>query len=192
MAIIDTKGTFSPVRLRDVLAARLRDRRQRATYQEAGYVYEKRLSVQPSMEEDLVGEATSILDRVKVMRVFDVAGLVEAVGEIAETCDNLANIAIQNEVLRETARRIVADSEAESEEDDQATPYSLGTKGREHSSDPECYGKLSAIDGKIGMLVIDTITTIFGPLMTKSQVQGRFGINAVCFVGLRTRLANAV
>ena len=179
------------MRLRDVLAARLRDRRQRITYQEAGYVYEKRPSDQPSVGEDPVEEATSILDRVKVMRIFDVAGLVEAVAEIAELCDNVANIAIQNEVSKEAERRVIVDSEAESEEDDQVAPDDLGMNEHENSSSPENDGLLSARDGKIGMLVIDTIATIFGPLMTKSQIQGRFGIN-VPYLELRTGLANAV
>ena len=156
-----------------MLAARLRDKRQSITYQEAGYVYEKRSSIQPPMEEDLIAEATSILDRVKVMRIFDVAGLVEAVGEIAELCDSVADIATQKEVLKETGPKVVVDSEAESEEDDEAAPDDLGTKGHEYSSRTENDGSLSVTGGEISMLVIDTITTIFSPLLTKSQVQGR-------------------
>ena len=136
-------------------------------------MYEKRSSTQPLMEEDLVEEATSILDRVKVMRIFDVAGLIEAVGEIAEICDSVADIAIQREVLKEAGPRVVVDSEAESEEDDEAACDDLWTKGHEHLSGTESDGLLSLTGGKIGMLLIDTITTIFGPLMTKSQVQGR-------------------
>ena len=174
-----------------MLAARLRDQRRYVVYQESGYVYETKLSIQPSMGEDLIEEATSILDRVKVMRIFDVAGLVEAVGEIAELCDNVADVAIQNEtVSRVAGQRIVADSEAESEGDDQVAHDNLGTKGYERSSDIENGGMLSATDGKIGMLVIDTIASVFGPLMTKSQVQGRFAINAPGSVVLQTGLAN--
>ena len=61
-----------------------------------------------------------MLDRVKVMRIFDVAGLIEAVAEITEICEKVAGLASMKEPLFEDAKRVVADSEDESEGDDGA------------------------------------------------------------------------
>ncbi|KAL8784082.1 MAG: hypothetical protein Q9195_009191 [Heterodermia aff. obscurata] len=114
VAFIDTSSTFSPVRLRDVLALRLRVQRQRTTFQQSGYVYTKQPAGSEPVAEELVEEATSMLDRVKLMRVFDVAGLVEAVGEITESCEQVAEFSFETKDLR---RGVVADSQDDLSED---------------------------------------------------------------------------
>lgn len=168
VAIIDTSGTFSPVRLRDVLAARLRDQRQRTTYHQSGYVYAKQPAESELVTEELTQEATSLLDRVKVMRVFDVAGLSEAVTEVAEICEQRTNSDLEKGVRRRVA---VADSEDGLSEDEDREA-SVTKKPAEESGPPD-HDTMLIQDESIGMILIDTIANIFGPLNTKSQVQGK-------------------
>ena len=163
--------------LRDVLAARLRDQRQRVAYHQSGYVYEKQPSNQQFVGAKLVEKATSMLDRVKVMRIFDVAGLVEAVSEIAELCEDVAVIWPEGEEPRIVGPRTVADSEDESGTDDNVDIGDLESKEETHRPGSGDAGMLSAMNGKIGMLIIDTIATVFGPLMTKGQVQGTVSVS---------------
>lgn len=113
-----------------------------------------------------------MLERVKVMRIFDVAGLVEAVDEIVEICEEVAVLELEGEVPREERRRMVADSEDGSEGDGNVDIGDVGPKEERHLPQPGNAGMLSVTDGKIGMLIIDTITTVFGPLMTRGRVQG--------------------
>lgn len=47
------------------------------------------------MTEKLAEEVTSMLDRVKLVRVFDVAGLVEAVDWITESCEPIAEVSTE-------------------------------------------------------------------------------------------------
>ena len=111
-----------------------------------------------------------MLDHVKVMRVFDVAGLVEAVGEITESCEQLTEVSAESRALK---RGVVADSEDELSEDgicaESEGPESGDREQLLGSQDNEI---MPIRDGRIGMIVIDTIADIFGPLMGKSQIQG--------------------
>lgn len=163
MALIDTTGSFSPHRLRDVIAFRLQARLERGRYQHSGYVYE-RVSDGGRTTEALLDEATSMLDRVKVMRVFDFAGVVEAVGEVAQM------IEAAHRGGEETAGGVtgvrndeIGDSEEELE-DDETQP------DKETSSGHRDIGEEV---GRVGMLIIDTISAAVGQVMSKSQIQGQ-------------------
>ena len=160
VAFIDTTGSFSPLRLRDVLAYRLEAKIQRNSYQESGYMYEKRTSALENSKKAIVDQATSMLDRVKVMRVFDLAGVVEAISEV-------------NERMEETTQKFekpplvavgkssdeIGDSEEEPDEEDEAL------QGGDPHSDPH--------SGPTGMIIFDTITNVVSAMMAKSQVQGQ-------------------
>ena len=155
---------FSPLRLRDILALRLRAQRQRTRHQQSGYVYAKQPADSEPVTEELAQESTLLLDRVKLMRVFDVAGLVEAVGEIAESCESVAEVSVETGSLR---REVIADSQDDLSED-------AGSEGLD-TKEPAERLALKHNDtryGKVGMVIIDTVADIFGPLMAKSQVQG--------------------
>ena len=119
------------------------------------------------MTEELAEEATSMLDRVKLMRVFDVAGLVEAISEITESCEPVAEVSTETGVLRPG---IVADSQDDLSED--ARSEELDTGERAERLPLQDNGTVPAQSGKVGMVIVDTIADIFGPLMAKSQVQG--------------------
>ena len=111
-----------------------------------------------------------MLDRVKVMRVFDVTGLVEAVGEITENCEQLAEVSAESRALK---RAVVADSEDELSEDGICAESEGPESGdREQLLESQDNGIMPTRDGRIGMVIIDTIADIFGPLMGKSQIQG--------------------
>ena len=167
MAFIDTSGTFSPVRLRDILALRLHALRRRTTCQQSGYVYAKQPADPEPVTEALVQESTLLLDRVKLMRVFDVAGLVEAVGEITERCELVAEVPVETGCLR---RGVVADSQ----DDLAGDGGSEGLDSGERAERPDLQDNSTVLaqSGKVGMVIVDAIADIFGPLMAKSQVQG--------------------
>ena len=169
MAIIDTNGSFSPLRLRNALAYRIEAKIQRNSYQESGYMYEKRTSALENSKAAIMEKATSMLDRVKVMRVFDWAGVVEAISEvkdkmeeIAQKCENPPVVAFQKR------RSKVGDSEEELSEDEemQAEPRQESvTLGNHQGSEPH--------SGSVGMIIFDTITNVVSAMIAKSQVQGQ-------------------
>lgn len=136
-----------------MLVFRLQAKYQRESYQQSGYVYEK---VQPNAVEakqGFVEEATTMLDRVKVMRVFDFAGVIEAVGELSEMSEGVARVS--GEASRKT-RDEIGDSEEELDEDE----------------DPPA-DQVSEDAGQVGLIVVDSITNVVGSLMAKSQTQGQ-------------------
>ena len=133
-------------------------------------MYEKRTSTLESSKEALLEKATSCLDRVKVMRVFDFAGVVEAISEVNELMEEAAQKAQKPSVV--PFKRLVdevGDSEEELDEEDeglQAEPRRESLDlGILHGSDPG--------SGRIGMVILDTITNVVSAMMSKSQVQGQ-------------------
>ena len=170
MAFIDTNGSFSPLRLRNALAYRIEAKIQRNSYQESGYMYEKRTSALENSKVAIMEKATSMLDRVKVMRVFDFAGVVEAISEVKDMMDETAQKSEKTPVLAfEKRRDEVGDSEEEVDEEDeglQPEPRQEGaTLGNHHGSEPRSVS--------IGMIIIDTITNVVSAMMAKSQIQGQ-------------------
>lgn len=153
VAFIDSSGSFSPLRLRNVLVFRLQAKHQRESDQQSGYVYEK---VQPNAEEakqGFVDEVTTMLDRVKVMRIFDFAGVIEAVGELSEMREGIPRV--PGEDPRKT-RDEIGDSEEELDEEE----------------DPPVE-QVSKNAGQVGLIVVDSITNVVGSLMARSQTQGQ-------------------
>lgn len=160
VAFIDTTGSFSPLRLRNVLAYRLEAKIQRNSYQESGYMYEKRTSALENSKKAIVDKATSMLDRVKVMRVFDLAGVVEAISEVNERMEETTQKSekLPLVVVGKSGDEI-GDSEEEPDEEDE------GLQGSDPHSDPH--------SGPTGMIILDTITNVVSAMMAKSQVQGQ-------------------
>ncbi|CAF9938367.1 MAG: hypothetical protein ALECFALPRED_007621 [Alectoria fallacina] len=167
VAFIDTTGSFSPLRLRKVLTYRLESQIQRNSYQETGYMYEKRISTLENRKEAMIEKATSMLDRVKFMRVFDFAGVVEAISEINELMEDVMRKPQKPTfVAVEKRRDEINDSEEElDEEDEELQTEGVGDPGDIQDSDRQ--------RGSIGMIIIDTITNIVSAMMAKSQIQGQ-------------------
>ena len=149
-AIIDTTGSFSPLRLRDVICNRLRAERQSDP------------SVSAMNDQTDQDRVNSMLDRVKVMRVFDFAGMTEAIGEIAEVCE-------QGEMAKSAKPKGVgqiAANEVPSSQDDEM-------EGMNEIDDRETeQDHVNSANPGIGMIVIDNIANVLQPELSKNQVQG--------------------
>lgn len=105
-----------------------------------------------------------MLERVKVMRVFELAGLVEAISEVGEICEAAKRkIDEQIEAHKRARTNTIADSEDESEDELSRT---LG--------DPMVSSDIrkSADMQAVRLLVVDSVSNIVGPIISKSQVQG--------------------
>lgn len=129
-------------------------------------MYEQASSNDARAQEEITDRATSMLDRVKVMRVFDFAGVVEAVGEINEMLERTSKIfGRAGAANRRQTRGEVGDSEEDLDEDDDDRDPLL----RRPSNDKP---RADSDIGQLGMIIIDTITNVVSSLMSKSQVQG--------------------
>ena len=159
-AVIDTTGSFSPLRLRDVLIFRLEAQWQHLAYQHSGCMYEGTASRNDDKLVQSTAKATSMLDRVKVMRVFDFAGVVEAVGEIREMRERTSLKTNASATIATKGRGEVHDSEEES--DDEAEPPAGKAEKTNESSDEN-----------IGMIIIDTFTNVTSSILSQSQVNGQ-------------------
>lgn len=116
-------------------------------------MYEKAQPKAKEAEQDFVHNATTMLDRVKVMRVFDFAGMVEAVGELGEMRERVPRVTGK---AAEETRSVIDDSEEELEQDE----------------DPPAE-QVSKDAGQVGVIVVDSIANVVGSLMAKSQTQGQ-------------------
>lgn len=172
MALIDTAGTLSLTRLRDVLIYRVYKQSigSLGIPQVRSNEAKARLKSGP-IHESLSRKADLLLNRVNYMRVFDLAGVGEAIGEVGETWEVQARRTDDKPKLS----RIIEDSE---EEDDLSQASSGGKdQTREGMIDQQEEGGqeiLGAETGAIDMIVIDTIANVVTSVMLKSQVQGNF------------------
>lgn len=138
-------------------------------------MYEQNRSDVDMSEEESLQRATSMLDRVKVMRVFEIAGLIDAVSEVAQICESATRKSNESTHPRAKMHKIeVADSEDESGGDDSKNSDNTSTQAR-IEDDLSSPGELPP--SLIGMVIIDTIANMIGPLLSKSQVQGTIFLN---------------
>lgn len=169
VAFIDTTGSFSPLHMRKILAFRIQAQLDREKYQASGFTYDKRPKEKVGGEEAVFERANAMLDRVKLMRVFDFAGVVEAIGEVNERRER--------SVLEEKAGKAAAekrveviDSEEDSDEKDSDAP---ARPKRSRVGEQYDHEELVPESGTVGMLVMDTIVNVIGSSMPKSQIQGQ-------------------
>ena len=162
VVIIDTTGSFSPLRLRDVIIYRSHQTGV-IKYQQSGYMYEK-LSVDVNVEslETLRVKAVDMLDRVKVMRVFDFAGVMEAIGEVGDLCKRNNHSSGGTKAQRVQKTKEVANSEDEEDE----IVISFKTED-ERAEDIEI-----SSGGNLGMIVVDNIANLVSTAMSKNQTEG--------------------
>ena len=169
VAVVDTNGSFSPLRMQKALLYRLEAKVQHNSYQESGYMYERRTLALGNSKEAMIEKATSMLDRVKVMRVFDFAGVIEAISEVKELVESTTQTADKPLVVAIEKKIEVGDSEDEEDEEDE-----------ELQADPQRQiVNLDELQGShphsspIGMVIIDTITNVVSAMVAKSQIQGQ-------------------
>ena len=133
-------------------------------------MYEKRISALQNSKASMIEQASLMLDRVKVMRVFDFAGVVEAVSEVNglnETITQRPNK--PPSVGFEKRRDEIEDSEEELDEEEEE----LRGESRAANSNVHDIQSSGPQGGTIGMIVFDTITNVVSAMMVKSQVQGQ-------------------
>lgn len=171
MALIDTTGALPLARLRDVLVLRIH---KQSTY-EKGYQRpdskHAKLMVEPDLTYDgLVRMADLMLTRVKYMRVFDLAGVVEAVDEVSESWEVQAQQTDGNLKGRE---RVIEDSEEEDDmSQDSSDEKDQTWKIRQIAGVQK--GRASAETDPTDMIVIDTIANVVTSVASKSHIQGSF------------------
>lgn len=127
-----------------------------------------------------MGQATKLLDRVQVMRVFDFAGVVEAMGEVGRICDTKNDQLQQSETYepgdqlqeekdeaeQDEIRRVVEDSQDESSDlsDSPTSNESTGLEINKENSEVQAT--------RMSMIVIDSITPVVNAIILKDQTQG--------------------
>lgn len=131
-------------------------------------------------EKIYLEQATRLLDRVQVMRVFDFAGVVEAMGEVGRICDT-KNERLQqvetyaeadqvheeeDEAEQEGARKFVEDSEDESSNlsDSPSSEKSTGLGILKENVEVQA--------SRMSMIVIDSIAPVVTAIILKDQTQG--------------------
>lgn len=142
-------------------------------------------------------QATRLLDRVQVMRVFDFAGVVEAMGEVGRICDTKNDRPQQNEtyeagdqvrgeddeVEQEGIRRVLEnsqDDEVEQDgikrvvEDSQDESSDLSdSPPSKKSTDMEILKENSELQAtRMRMIVLDSIAPVVNAIILKDQTQG--------------------
>jgi len=151
-AIVDTAGTFSPVRLRDIIAYRLSLDHRKGNHECCETSNRDAAQAIHSTKEAFLDQAARLLDRVKFMRVFDLAGAAEAVAEISQSWDS--------QIRSPTVEKSMVRHEVASSQGDEVEEL--------ESSNPP--GRQSQ-DG-VGMLVVDNIANVVGVEMSKNQIRG--------------------
>ena len=138
---------------------------------QSGYVYQKPGPSERVPEDGLMAEATKLLDRVRVMRVFDLAGVAEAVGEVSEIMDRSRSPRVEGlqegVIPRRRRSAEVEDSEEELDAEDEERRVEVTGNADTRMNFP------GASEGPIGMVIIDTIANVVSSLVNKSQTQGQ-------------------
>ncbi|KAF2136147.1 uncharacterized protein K452DRAFT_302997 [Aplosporella prunicola CBS 121167] len=109
---IDTTGTLDVLRLYDVILARLRLRQRHVTSTDPNQDQEQ----EQEQEQALEAAAVAALDRVAIMRAFDFAGVVEAVGEVRERLEGGGEDVAVAVAVAEKSEGMVNEEEEEEEE----------------------------------------------------------------------------
>ena len=131
-------------------------------------MYEKRISDLNVSKEAMLEKATLMLDRVKVMRVFDFAGVVEAVSEVNELMENITQKLDEPPIEAARKTRVeIGDSEDELDDEELQNEANQENEklGASQSNDLQ--------SSSVGMIIFDPITGVVSAMMVKSQVQGQ-------------------
>ncbi|KAK4988420.1 hypothetical protein LTR50_003934 [Elasticomyces elasticus] len=174
--VIDTTGTFDVLALHKALITRLRCRKKDNAQEP---------QVQVSNDDDIPAHAVEALQRVKISRVFDFVGVMEAVGEFEEAMTGGSqhrrqrsgtDDGVRNET-RPRPRGTIGDSQAEGEDEDEMlndlpTPRTQTTDATPARQD-ESAKDSEEEDMTGGMLVIDSLDHVVGPMTKRDYVQGQ-------------------
>ena len=148
-----------------MLGARLQNQEGQVRYIESGYIYRKSFA-SPAVMDELASEMTaSMLDRIRLMRVFDISGMVEAITEVGDEWERHTSlVGEQSKVGKAEQRQSIVDSEEDVEEQIPLDTEKLQRPGQSMiKTESRC------------MIVIDTITNVVEAAMSQSRIQGISG-----------------
>ncbi|KAF2433109.1 P-loop containing nucleoside triphosphate hydrolase protein [Tothia fuscella] len=155
-AVIDTTGTFDVLRLHKAIL-------QRMTSQ---------ILVDRSRQDNAESIAEAALERVKIMRVFDFVGVIEAITELrADPQPSAGKPQPQNvgQPSSPTPRAEIPDSEDEDEMlfdiEEQVSPP--------NEQDPEIELPSNDSPSNLGLILIDNIAHVVNPLLKTNYAQGQ-------------------
>ncbi|KAL8639598.1 MAG: hypothetical protein Q9228_003380 [Teloschistes exilis] len=168
VVLIATSDIHLP-RLRDVLISRLERHDRGPEFQESGYVYSKQ-SARKQPSPDLAHRVTSMLERIRLCRVFDFPGVAEAVAEFTTSLEE--NDRRDQEAFDAMERKMkgIPDSEDEDEDSD-ALDFEEHAAAKPKSFDDQDRNRLRQ-PASANMIVVDNMASVVGSMMAKSQVQG--------------------
>jgi len=175
--VIDTTGTFDVLRLHEAIVSRVRIKIVTAKAQYLGDPEDPNYHPPPPIE-DAEKKADQVLDRVRILRVFDFVGVVEAVNELTEELEAYSTEAVlqlPSEVLQSKnlpdpeQRREIADSDED--EEDMLFDAPSPVRDRTHS-EKQADDLLSQSREKIGMIIVDNISQVVNPILKTNYVRG--------------------
>ncbi len=154
-----------------MILTRLRLQQQLQLAENRGYVYSR--SRQDGEEQGLERRAGDMLERVLIMRVFDFVGVVEAVAEIGGRVEMVegegggpgGGAARQGEV---------PDSEDEGAEGEEEVERRYPGKKDEDKAGEGEGSEAEKGTGEVGVIVIDSITSVVSSVITKDHVHGTY------------------
>jgi len=140
--VIDTTGSFDVVRLHQAIIIRLRG---------------------DGWTDAVNEEAEKALQRVRITRVFDFFGVIEAVNEIREVLEQRFRISkLSPKSARRNARhRLGYVPDSEDEDEDEAMQAEVPVQEPQNSNHLH-----------IGLVLIDNISTVVNPLMKGNHIHG--------------------
>ncbi|KAL8873621.1 MAG: hypothetical protein Q9174_000946 [Haloplaca sp. 1 TL-2023] len=158
----------SLVRLKDILIDRLAQHDRGPGYRESGYVYTKQ-SNSAKASPDSLKRVSSMLERVRLSRVFDLSGVSEVVAEFNTTLEQ-AYRRVEGKRIRKEGSKGQAIPDSEDELEKSVSPESVEKLDDNVSDDESMNGAFSSLPAC--MIVVDNIANVVGSIMMKSQTQG--------------------
>jgi RecA/RadA recombinase len=165
-AIIDTTGTLDILRLHQIILYRLRSKQAAERAAATSHINPK-LFYPDCESDDTEKRAGQVLDRVKIMRVFDFVGVSEAVSELRDDIRNASkDRALAAAWAAEPTPKMthVDDSQAEEGEEDLMLFDDVADV-----EPADVQGTLEPVS----LVVIDNITNVVNTILKSNYVQGQ-------------------
>lgn len=142
VGLLDTTGTFNVLRLHAAILSRIKS------------------NAKESISNELV---ENILQRVKIIRVFDFIGVVEVVNEMASSLESQLSVTPHTEHNTVSAHKAREIPDSEDETSDEGEDTSPQDRPEDQSAETR----------KMGMLIIDNISSAISPVFKSNHIQGR-------------------
>ena len=128
----------------------------------------KAMTAEMDGQGDAVQMSVKVLDRLKIMKVFDFVGLTESIRELRDALEGNVPSADSVKAVQQAPRGTVGDSEDEDEDEDEMLDSP--------TSPPPCEKPL--LENRVtevnhSLLIIDNITQVAAPLLKNNLAQGQ-------------------